>query len=116
MGWSERLRSPATINVDLTEKLYWTTRIYYYKLYLHGAAVFESLLQGVDVPKRIIMTEDEEGKDFQERMMTDYDDGQVIRRERFDSRSHLVLAVLGPHQAGCHHPPEDDRDEKGEQL
>ena len=45
------------------------------KLYLHGAAVFESLLQGVDVPKHIIMTEDEEGKDFQERMMTDYDDG-----------------------------------------
>ena len=71
-------------------------------LYLHGTAVFESLLQGVDVPKHI--------------MMTDYDDGQVIRRERFDSRSHLVLAVLGPHQAGCHHPPDYDRDEKGEQL
>ena len=51
------------------------TRIYYYKLYLHGAAVFESLLQGVDVPKHIVMTEDEEGKDFQERMMTDHDDG-----------------------------------------
>ena len=45
------------------------------KLYLHGAAVFESLLQGVDVPKHIMMTEDEEGKDFQERMMTDHDDG-----------------------------------------
>ena len=45
------------------------------ELYLHGTAVFESLLQGVDVPKRIIMTEDEEGKDFQERMMTDHDDG-----------------------------------------
>ena len=87
------------------------------KLYLHGAAVFESLLQGVDVPKHIIMTENKEGNDFQERMMTDYDDtAQVIRRGRFDSRSHLVLAVLGPHQAGCHHPPEDDRDEIGEQL
>ena len=45
------------------------------KLYLHGAAVFESLLQGVDVPKHIIMTENKEGNDFQERMMTDYDDG-----------------------------------------
>ena len=31
------------------------------ELYLHGTAVFESLLQGVDVPKRIVMTEDEEG-------------------------------------------------------
>ena len=45
------------------------------KLYLHDTAVFESLLQGVDVPKRIVMTEDGEGKDFQERMMTDHDDG-----------------------------------------
>ena len=45
------------------------------KLYLHGAAVFESLLQGVDVPKHIMMTENEEGKDFHERMMTDHDDG-----------------------------------------
>ena len=43
------------------------------KLYLHGAAVFESLLQGVDVPKHIMMTENEEDKDFHERMMTDYD-------------------------------------------
>ena len=45
------------------------------KLYLHGAAVFESLLQGVDIPEHIVMTENEDGNDFQERMMTDYDDG-----------------------------------------
>ena len=45
------------------------------KLYLHGAAVFESLLQGVDIPKHIIMTENEEDKDFQ-KMMTDCDDYQ----------------------------------------